>query len=136
MNLRKLNALLKPYKMHTSKGKFIYIEFEPGTKYYGESTLGDSEFIITFDNLQAESCCGAEEIGGIEFHEKWKELPQKIINEIIRYTFPESKRFQIIYSLELNEYWEKFNEALSATGWIPLKRWKGNGRNIIQAWCR
>ena len=130
MNLRKLNALLKPYKIQAEDGRVI---FSAKSDYPDYDYKSD---VIAFNNSQAESCCGVEEIGDIDFSYKWKTLPQQVSNEIVNYLFPTSKQFQIIYSLERDNNWKMFNEALSATGWTPLKRWRGNGHNIIQAWCR
>ena len=130
MNLRKFRALLKPYNIQAEHGRVCFFE---------KSDYDDHDYksdVITFNNLQAESCCGVEEIGDIDFSSKWKTLPQQVSNEIVNYLFPTSKQFQIIYSLECDKNWKMFNEALSATGWTPLKRWRGNGPNIIQAWCR
>ena len=131
MNVRKLNALLKPYKMQAEQGRVYF-----SAPYFDDKDYNYKSEVISFSNLQADSCCGVEEIGDIDFSSKWKTLPQQVSNEIVNYLFPTSKQFQIIYSLERDKNWKMFNEALSATGWTPLKRWRGNGPNIIQAWCR
>ena len=127
MNLRKLNSLLKPYKMKVVSGSCkveIIDDYE------------SNECAIYFCKDPSHTCCGTEEFGEIGFSNLWGNLPQKIANEVVRHSLQESSKFQIIYSLEKDDSWNKFNEALSATGWIPLKRWKGNGQNMIQAWCR
>ena len=132
MNLKKLEVLLKPY------GIDINIQRKRATVLSSPSDILEDEYEDVVSVIQRDSytCCGTEEFGEIYFHSCWNKLPQDIANKIVRFTFQESKKFQIIYSLERNSGWKKFNEALSATGWIPLKRWKGNGRNMIQAWYR
>lgn len=131
MNRRKLSTLFKSYKMQI-KPNSNYIRVIDGL----ETNIWTSDNVIGFHNEQSHTCCGTEEFGDITFSDLWDTLPQNIANEVVNYSFKESDKFQIIYSLENSDAWNKLNEALRVTGWIPLKRWKGNGRNMIQAWCR
>lgn len=135
MNLDQLRAIMKKHGVDPNEYRiddYRIDKISDGDLPYWENKYPILQLFI----MESSTCCGANEIGDIDLSDAWMKFPPEVQRAMISYLIPDSKRFQIVYSLEKSKSWERFNECLFELGWTPLKRWKGNGKNIIQAWCK